>query len=109
MKFNFIICPKCGKEKITEIIVCGTPCSCGVQLNNDTKENRKEVEHQWRDSAGAFCTSFEDFSKRMDDEKTFWNKNNVFVPFKIVDIPDEILINYISKLKESNNESGRKD
>ena len=95
MKFKFIVCPECGKEKITEVNVCGTPCSCGKQLNNDTEENKKDIKNEWKESADAFSRTFEEFKDRMEREETLWNESNVFVSFKTVDIPDEILINYL--------------
>lgn len=95
MKFKFITCPKCGKEIITEVMVCGTPCSCGKQLNSNTEDNKKDIMTEWKESADAFSRTYEEFRERIEREETFWNKGNVFVDFKTVDIPDEILINYL--------------
>lgn len=98
MKFKYIVCPKCGKEHIVEYMIYGTPCGCSIQLNADTADNRKDVEKHWRDDAGVFSRTFEEFSRRMQDTKKFWNDNNVFVEFKVVDIPDAVLIKYIKSI-----------
>ena len=95
MKFKFIICLNCGKEIITEVNVCGTPCSCGKQLNSDTKENKKDIMAEWKGGADAFSRTYEEFRERIKREEAFWNESNIFVPFKTVDIPDEILIKYL--------------
>ena len=95
MKFKFIVCPECGKEIITEVNVCGTPCSCGKQLNNDTEENKKDIMTEWKEDAEAFSRTYEEFRERLKRVEAVWNEGNLFVDFKTVDIPDEILINYL--------------
>lgn len=96
MKFNYIECPECKNKIITEMMVCGTPCSCGKTLYNDTDDNRKDVRKEWKNDAWAFADCFKDFEKRMKSAEKYWNDYNLWVKYKIVEIPDKKIIEMIN-------------
>jgi hypothetical protein len=96
MIFNFIVCPKCGAKKIVESIVIGTPCSsCKIFLCSDDTDNIKEVEIERAKHADTFSKGFDDFREHLKHEKERWEKENCFVAFKKVSIPDKKLLEMI--------------
>lgn len=97
MIFNFVICPKCGEKKITEAMVIGTPCSCGISLNSDDEDNKKDIQKEQVKSAHAFSRTFEEFKKHLKFEEDRWNKENCFATFKKVDIPDDKLLELLNE------------
>jgi hypothetical protein len=96
MMFNLVICPKCGKKKITEVMVIGTPCSCGISLCSDDEENKKDIRKEQVTSANAFSRTFEEFEKHIKYEEERWNKENCFATFKRVEIPDDKLLELLN-------------
>ena len=99
MDFKLVECPKCKKKQILWFCHTGTTCSCGLGLLEDTKENRKEIMKENAEFAGCFNTTFEDFSRWLNQIKSDWNKKNAFVPFNVVSIPDERLIELVKGYK----------
>lgn len=95
MDFKLIECPKCKIKHIVEYMVCGHPCSCGLYLNEDTEDNRKEVKKDNAEFAGCFNTTFEEFQKWLKVIEKDWNEKNAFVHFKVVSIPNEKLIELV--------------
>jgi len=98
LNFKVVTCSKCGNKQIENFMNVGTHCNaCKIGLHQDTEDIRKDVRKEQVECADAFSRSFEEFREHLKHEEERWNKENVFVEFKTVSIPDDDLLIFASK------------